>query len=346
MPSTTMASEKKPNVLDLLQRRISHPRIAEVIREIEAFESLGANHILMVTGPTGVGKTTLAHTLLTRMLKRHQSAMQENKGHIPAILIEAKATSETDFNWKLFYSDILEQLEGGASSLPAIAYGVDPLTNRTFHPVGKSQNTAAGLRRKVELALRARGVRTLMIDEGGHFTNVSNALMKRQTDALKSLSNCADCQIIMFGSYDILGVSRLSAQLARRIKEIHFSRYRTDSPDDAIAFARFIQRIENDCENYFDGLLKENAKLLQANTLGCVGTLMDVVRGFASRSQAQNEVSQTLLERSLLTQGQHVAILDEIRQGETRFESDFLVSKKQRASNEYVVATSLPTSLP
>lgn len=318
-------------VLDLLQRRISHPRISEVIDEIEAFESLGANHILMVTGPTGVGKTTLAKTLQTRILKRYAQEMQENAGLMPVVLIEARATSEMDFNWKLFYSDILEQLEGPEGTPPAVAYAVDPISNHVVHPLGNSKNTAAGLRKKVELALRARGVRVLMIDEGGHFTNVSEARMKRQTDALKSLSNCAGCQIILFGSYDILGVSRLSAQLARRIKEIHFSRYRVDSPDDCLAFNKFIQTVERHANDYFGGLLVENSRVLQTNTLGCIGTLMDVIRGFASRAHAQVEVSQELLERCLLTEGQYAAILEEIRHGEARFESNIFRPGKPKS---------------
>ncbi|MGG5150966.1 TniB family NTP-binding protein [Alcaligenes aquatilis] len=327
-PTHTYTSAKV--VLELLQRRISHPRIKEVIDEIEALQSLGPNHILMVTGPTGVGKTTLAQSLLTRILKSHAQAMQQDAGLIPVLLIEARATSEAEFNWKLFYADILEQLEVTSGMPAGVEYGVDPHTNRVYRPSGRSKNTAAGLRKKVERALQHRGVKVLMIDEGGHFTNVSEVRMKRQTDALKSLSNCAGCQIILFGSYDILSISRLSAQLARRIKEIHFARYRSDSIDDSLVFERVLQRIEHDAQGFFGGLLLENAKLLHANTLGCVGTLMDVIRGFASRAQHADAVTQALLERCLLTEGQHLAILEEIRQGELRFESEFVKSGKAR----------------
>lgn len=330
MNNTIKIETSATHVLDLLKRRISHPRIEEVIGEIEALTSLGPNHILMVTGPTGVGKTTLAQSLHTRILRRYSEQMQQDAGLIPVLLIEARATSEAEFNWKLFYEDILEHLEGSEGTPAAVEYGVDPRTNQVYRPLGRSKNTAAGLRKKVEQALQARGVKILMIDEGGHFTNVSEARMKRQTDALKSLSNCAGCQLILFGSYDILGISRLSAQLARRIKEIHFSRYRSDSPDDCIIFERVLRRIEHDAGHFFGGLLIDNAKLLQANTLGCVGTLMDVIQGFASRAQTQSHVSQELLERCLLTEGQHIAILEEIRHGESRFESDFFRTSKVR----------------
>lgn len=312
MKKTTSHEAPLSAAQELLNKRINHPRISEVIAEVEALESMGQGHILMVTGPTGVGKTTLAHTLYARMLKRYQLEMAQDPGLIPVLRIEARATSEAEFNWKLFYSDILEQLEGPVRSLAGVDYGVDPTTNRVYRPLGRSKNTAAGLRKKVEEALRARRVKVLMIDEGGHLTNVSETRMKRQTDALKSLSNCAGCQIILFGSYDILGVSRLSGQLARRIKEIHFSRYHTDCPDDRIAFKGFLQQLEQDGKGYFDGLL-------QTNTLGCIGTLMDLIRSFISRAQKYGGVSQDRLQKSLLTQGQHGVILEEIRLGEERF---------------------------
>ncbi|WP_417276215.1 TniB family NTP-binding protein [Castellaniella sp.] len=334
MKKTTSQEASPASVWALLNKRINHPRIGEVIAEVEALEPMGKGHILMVTGPTGVGKSTLAQTLRVRMLKRYMPEMEKDPGLIPVLLIEARASSEAEFNWKLFYSDILEQLEGAAGMPPAVAYGVDPQTNVVYRPHGRSKDTAWALRKKVEGALRARGVKMLLIDEGGHFTNVSQARMKRQTDVLKSISNCAGCQIVLFGSYDVLDVSRLSAQLARRISEIHFARYRTDDPDDCIAFEGFLHHIEQEAQGAFGGLLLENAQLLQANTLGCVGTLMDLIRGFISRAQKGGTFSQQLLEKSLLTQGQHATILSEIVRGEERFAGELftLPATKRRAA--------------
>lgn len=333
MKKTTQQEASLSAAHALLAKRMNHPRINEVIEEVETLQSLGQGHILMVTGPTGVGKTTLTKTLSAKMLKRYQPSMQQDPGLIPLLCIEARATSEAEFNWKLFYLNILEQLEGTAGTLPAVDYGVRAATNRVHRPVGRSKNTTAGLRKKVEEALRARGVKTLMIDEGGHFTNVSETRMKRQTDALKSLSNCAGCQLILFGSYDVLDISRLSAQLARRINEIHFSRYRDDCPDDSIAYEGFVRCLERDAQGYFDGLLVDNVQLLHANTLGCIGTLMDLLKAFVSRVEKEGSVSQALLEKSLLTQAQHQTILGEIRLGEERFASEgFTLSSTKRSA--------------
>lgn len=331
MKKTTLQEASAKKATALLNRRINHPRIGEVVAEVEALSGLGAENIIMIVGPTGVGKSTLGVSIENRILKSHHQEMQVNAGLIPVLRIEARATSESEFNWKLFYLDVLEALEGEVST-PAVAYGVNPVTNMVVKPLGRSKNTTAALRKKVEQALKARGVKFLIIDEGGHFTNVSEAKMKRQTDALKSLSNCAGCQIILLGSYDILDISRLSAQLARRVKEIHFSRYRTDSIDDCLEFKRFLQHLEQDADGYFEGLLIENAVLLQNNTLGCVGTLMNLVRGFVSRAERQGGVSQELLEKSLQTPGQCAAILAEIRMGEDRFDADNYAPPKQRGA--------------
>lgn len=331
MNMTTLQEASNSAITALLNRRINHPRVGEVIAEVDALAGLGAENIIMVVGPTGVGKSTLAVAIENRILKTHRQEMQANAGLIPVLRIEARATSESDFNWKLFYLDVLEALEGEVST-PAVAYGVNPMTNMVIKPHGPTRNTAPALRKKVEQALKARGVKFLIIDEGGHFTNVSETKMKRQTDALKSLSNCAGCQIILLGSYDILDVSRLSAQLARRVKEIHFSRYRIDSIDDCIEFKSLLQYLENEADGYFKGLLTENAELLQNNTLGCIGTLMNLIRGFVSRAERYDGVSQALLEKSLQTPGQCTAILAEIRMGEDRFDADKYVQPKQRGA--------------
>lgn len=318
-------------VNSLFDTRINHPRIGQIIAEVESLAGLGHENILMVVGPTGVGKTTLSVSLENRILKTYASQMESSAGFVPVVRVEARATSESEFNWKLFYSDLLEVLES-ESITPAVAYAVNPMTNKVVKPMGRSKNTTAALRKKVENALQARGVKFLIIDEGGHFTNVTETKMKRQTDALKSLANCAGCQIILLGSYDILDVSRLSAQLARRTKEIHFSRYRIDSPDERADFLRFLSYLEDKSQGYFRGLLTENAELLQKNTLGCIGTLMNVLKGFVSRAQRAGGVSQALLLRSLQTSGQCATILAEIRAGEERFEQEGYLAMHERGA--------------
>lgn len=297
-----------------------HPRIEQAIEEVEFLSTLGSNKIPLIVGPTGVGKSTLAKALAGRLQKTFLLEMHENSGLIPVVAMEAKATSEADFNWKLFYADLLECTEGEAE-LTAVEYEVDPVTNKVNKPKGKKANTVSSMRKKVEKSLKARGVKFLIIDEGGHFTNVTETKMKRQTDALKSLANCTGCQIILLGSYDILDLSRLSAQLARRTKEIHFSRYRIDSPDDKADFSKFLYYLEEYAQGFFGGLLVKNAELLQKNTLGCIGTLMSMLAGLVSMAKRTGRLSQELLIKNLQTNGQCEIILEEIRAGEERLGS-------------------------
>ncbi|HLR12552.1 MAG TPA: sigma 54-interacting transcriptional regulator [Burkholderiaceae bacterium] len=79
----------RDKVLELMTKRLNHPHIHKVIQEVEALETLGPNHILMVTGPTGVGKTTLTHILRNRLLKRYEPLMQQDPGAIPVLLTES-----------------------------------------------------------------------------------------------------------------------------------------------------------------------------------------------------------------------------------------------------------------
>lgn len=329
--SASMDNNSLAAVSKLFESRINHPRIEQMIAEVETLSGLGHENILMVVGPTGVGKSTLGVSLENRIRRTHAELMQADAGFVPVVRVEARATSESEFNWKLFYSDLIEVLES-QSMIPSVEYGVNPLTNKVVKPRGRSKDTVSSLRKQVENALQARKVKFLIIDEGGHFTNVTEAKMKRQTDALKSLANCAGCQIILLGSYDVLGVSRLSAQLARRTKEIHFARYRIDLPDDKADFLRFLNYLEERAQGYFQGLLLENAELLQRNTLGCIGTLMNLLKGFVSRAQRSGGLSQDVLVKSLQTSGQCAAILSEIRAGEERFEKEGYLSIEVRGA--------------
>lgn len=301
----------------LSSMRIKHTRIAQIMTELDTLiypESPGS--ILLVCGPSGVGKSTLARRMVDSALKNASADMDADAGLIPAVYVEAPSSGESDFSWRLFYQRILAQLEGDLT-LPKTAYGVDPATGRLVRPHGAASNSLAGLRTAVERALRARRTRFLVIDEAAHIIRQTRRnRLEIQLDTLKSLANECGTQMVLVGSYDLYQLVSLSGQLARRTHVLHFERYREDRPEDQRAFRACIQKFQSALPALWGQQLVQHADALQENTLGCIGTLSSVLTRAAMLAQKDGKWSVDALRRALLTEAQRQQILEEILDGE------------------------------
>lgn len=297
--------------------RIRHTRIKEVAQEIETliYPSSSAN-ILLIVGPTGVGKTTLTEYLVERELQGASAAMATDPGHVPAVYIEAEASGEREFSWRSFFSALLVALDG-EQQLPKVAYGVDSDTGRLVKPIGPKRESLAALRSGVERSLNARKTRFIVIDEAAHIFSARNrGSLTTQLQTLTSLSNRCGVQIVLVGSYDLYDLMSLSAQLARRTHVVHFERYREDRPEDVRAFATCVELMAKKLANLRTHDLLPYAEALQKNTLGCVGTLSTVLARANQFAGAAGGWSEDRLCRALLTQVQTDQILQEILDGE------------------------------
>ena len=310
----------------LSTKRIKHHRVTEVMKELNTLIYPNSqDSVLLVCGPTGAGKTTLARFMVDSALEKGVSQMQANGGVIPAIYIEAPSSGETNFSWKLFYHRILTQL-GDNVNAPKMLYGVDEQTGRVVRPKGMNGNSLAALRAAVERGLRERQVQFLVIDEAAHIIRQTrgDARLEIQLDTLKSLANQCGTQMVLVGSYDLYQLVSLSAQLARRTHVLHFERYRDDRPEDVKAFESCVALFEKTLPNLWEkGQLRRYTKELLENTLGCVGTLSSVLIRAAKLAEAAGSWSVSSLERALLNEAQRKRILEEIIDGEAAIVPSF-----------------------
>ena len=307
------------DAMDLVQKikfkKIKHDRIGQLMQDVFTYFHLGSDFLQLVVGPPGAGKSTLAESLKTEIYRKNEQQMVINPALIPVLRIEARACGEINFDWKLFYVTILEALEPAA--LPVLAYSVNPASNQLIRSHGLGRNTKSGLRIAVEKAIKARGVKFLLLDEAGHLTNVSARHIKIQMDTLKSVANNSGCQIVLFGAYDVLQIVSLSGQLARRIKVLHFERYREDIPEDVQAFYGCLKSFELTAGGRFEGLLMRYAKEIQHNCLGCIGLLSPLVQSLALQVQTKGKASKEMLVSCMLSVAARNKILSEILDGES-----------------------------
>src|ERR1700754_3760446 len=125
----------------LAAKRIKHTRVNEVMTELDTLIYEGSqDSILLVCGPSGAGKTTLARHMVHAALKQAQGQLEIQRGIIPAIFTEAPSSGENEFSWRLFYQRILSQLDDDTDS-PKLAYGVDPETGWTNKPRAANRTT-------------------------------------------------------------------------------------------------------------------------------------------------------------------------------------------------------------
>nr|WP_321845956.1 ATP-binding protein [Paraburkholderia bannensis] len=310
----------------LQAKRIKHTRVGDVMMELDTLIYPGSkDSILLVCGPSGAGKTTLSRHMVSSALERAHTEMAANRGIIPAIYVEAPSSGENNFSWRMFYQRILAEL-GDEMDYPKVVYGVDPESGRMVKPRGSSGNTLAALRSAVERGLKARGVQFLVIDEAAHIIRQTRGegRLEIQLDTLKSLANTSGAQMIMVGAYDLYKLVSLSGQIARRTHVLHFSRYREDQPEDVRAFERCVSAFEKTLPELWGGKLSQYSKALMRNTLGCVGTLSDVLKRAAKLAAADGGWSEEALQRALLNEAQRRKILDEILDGEAAIEPSFM----------------------
>ncbi|CAE6714760.1 ATP-binding protein [Paraburkholderia nemoris] len=307
------------NVHALSSKRIKHTRVSDIMTELDTLIYPGSqDSILLVCGPAGAGKTTLAKYMVNSALERAHAEMESNRGIIPAIFVEAPSSGESNFSWRLFYQRILAQL-GDELDYPKMVYGVDPESGRMVKPRGSSGNTLAALRAAVERGLQARQVEFLVIDEAAHIIRQTrgHGRLEIQLDTLKSLANNSGTQMIMIGAYDLYQLVSLSGQIARRTHVLHFERYREDRPEDVLAFNRCVLAFEKMLPDLWGGQLSRHSTALLHNTLGCIGTLSGVLKRAAKLAEGAGDWSVDALKRALLTEAQRLRILDEILDGES-----------------------------
>lgn len=260
-----------------LMEPINHTHFKTALAQtLTAVSSETGPKVILVAGPTGAGKTTLASKIYRKILEQHQERMQRELDFVPVLYGNAIAPNGTSFSWKDFYIRLLER-------------AIEPLIDRKLllpkqqsfiPPAGRlspyEANVPDALRRSVEECLRRRKTKLLIIDEAHHLLMVSNEKrLEFQFEAIKSLANETGVTILLIGTYKLLDIRDQSGQLMRRSEIIHFPRYDSRIKSDLLDFIGVLNSFSEHLPLLKKPLLSEHAENFYLKTGGGIGILKD-----------------------------------------------------------------------
>ncbi len=309
---------------------VAHPKLLQTDRALkEAIEMRTGASLILVVGPSGVGKTTLIQRVLNTLLTAASEDLKSDPDWIPYVAVEAPST-DLGFSWRDLYRRLALALNEPASLVMAHrrlvpsphldSAAVLPGTTMPTSRLTERRVASADLRWAVEQCLRYRRTRAQFIDEAQHFNRVvgSKSLL-RQMDNLKSLANLTGTLWVLVGTYELLNLTNLSGQLARRSLDLHFPRYWLDAKCDQQAFLNVVFTFQRHLPLAQEPDLVSHSDELHRGCLGCVGTLKDwLTRGLdqALRSGAKTLTMKEL--KRLLNAGKLKQMEYEIQEGEER----------------------------
>jgi len=299
---------------------VAHPRLKDAHQALlMALQEPTPAPLILVFGPTGVGKTTLRRRIERQLIAEALPDLGNDPGRIPVVALEAVAPESGQFNWKDYYTRALLALDE-----PLIAHKIDyrlrGMRREGDGAVVIERGTSAPeLRRALEHCLRQRRPSAVLVDEAQHLRKTASARrLLDQMDLLKSLASMTGIAHVLIGTYELLGLVNLSAQLSRRSVEVHFGRYRADVAEDAQAFRSVLLTFQRHLPLTTEPDLVGRWESLYEQSVGCIGVLKNWLdRSLAAALEAgESTMTARCLKEQAAPTRKLLSLAREIKEGE------------------------------
>jgi hypothetical protein len=303
---------------------VAQPRLVDAHRAVhDALRQPTAPSLIVLYGPTGVGKTTLRLRLEQQLITEALPALEKDTARVPVLAVEAIAPESGQFNWKDYYARALVALNEPLLDRKITVNAAD--NPDAVRPMIRRGASAPALRWVLEQCLRQRRVGVCLIDEAQHLKRLtSGRRLLDQMDTLKSLAALTGTMHVLIGTYELLGLTNLSAQLSRRSVEIHFGRYRADVDKDRPAFKSVLLTFQRHLPLSDEPDLVGLWERLYEGSLGCVGVLKSWLNRALADAIAHDAVTLTRrhLDRQALPTRTLLNLAREITEGEAVLRDD------------------------
>jgi energy-coupling factor transporter ATP-binding protein EcfA2 len=243
---------------------ISHPRLQEALETIiqaicppgEGASTRRPGTMVLVIGPSRVGKTTLIRLLEERLLTRTKALMVSNPSFIPFASILAAGPGTNRFEWAEYYRAVLRALH-------------DPFVDGKVARIRVRE-----LREAMETALIERKPFAIIVDEVHHLAEAARgSRLQSQLNHLKHFENATGVSHILVGTYEMRPFRKVNAQLACRSIDVHFPRYDAANEEDAQLFRSVVWALQRQLPVLEEPHLVEQWEFLYARSIGCIGLL-------------------------------------------------------------------------
>jgi hypothetical protein len=293
---------------------LGHARINQTLSTMSTLTAPNSGKsIILLYGPTGVGKSTLVSTLGERLIESLKAAMASDPGFVPAIRIVAPASGEGRFPWRMLYRSLGDALDEPLMDRKVETRVADGRV--TLWQAG-SRSTVISMRIAVERALVNRRTSLVVIDEAVPLIRASGNTLEHHMDAIKTLADLG-ATLVLVGSYGLQCLAGLDAQVARRTAPVHFRRYLTGVSEDEAEFKRVLQDLQAHLPLVDVPDLTPLAANLQMACVGCVGILKTVLATALECALANGgKWSDTFIQRALPSEETFGTILQETLEGE------------------------------
>jgi len=244
---------------------IEHPRLLEALDAAmgamcppgEGASVRRPGTMMLVIGPSRVGKTTFIRLLEKRLLEQSRAQMEQDPGFIPFASMTAAGPDTSRFDWQTYYRAVLRGLQ-------------DPFLD------GKTARIPTReLREAMEAALLQRKPIAVIVDEAHHFAKAtSGRRLQDQLDHLKYFENLTGVSHILVGTYEMRPFRMVNAQLACRSIDIHFPRYDASKAEDCQVFQSVLWALQRQLPVEEEPLLTQQCwEFLYTRSIGCIGLL-------------------------------------------------------------------------